>query len=1497
MELINNFKKTLFENGNLPSKVTVKNYLADINKFVRWYQGNYHKPFPPSALPKELVDSYLNQVNISSPRSAKRYSSSLRKFFSYLLTEGIITYNPLSLPQAAGKIRDPWYLKDFQNFLYSSSASSLTMKNYVTDVRQFLNWTSEVTMPGMAGENQDQVFANIGSAIIEEYKNRLLHEAALSPLSVNRKLSSLRRYIAWAAGRGIIRKDTEVSPSIAIEKSVYDSEASEPPFEGLGSIPESFDALKDFPTPQAGSEPIKPARSRFAPFRLFSKSKTAINFIFDSLVIMSIVKGIEAMKYNLWKATGREVFAPIKTILDSNTTQEMPTPSFSAPPSAVDRFVTMNNRQAAFNAGSFHSVSKSVYAPLKISTGALPFGKRLLYTIRHIRPNWYKKYHTYPVAHYIHFAVALVFATFIGFSIYKAFTDVPEQKIVAVASKAAPSRLISFQGRLQDTANNPISQESIVRFAIYSSQAAPNSTFLWQEVQTVTPDETGSFSTILGRKNKISQDIFVDNPHLFLGISIGSAPELEPRAELANTGLTKNAQELQGLKPITGNNAQTENVILALDSSGNLTIGGSANPIFQATGGEFRLSGQRLVLATNEGSNTNIELNPDGTGIIDVQKPLQNTSNNNNLISALGAVEVNDNFAILATSSAQSALIINQNSTGDLISATTVGSAKFSVNNQGSGSFAGDLSVLGNNLSTVSGTFNIANQNTLYLNIGGAATSISLGSSSGTTTINHALTVSGPIKAKGGIIIPDLPAGSIPFIGASNQLTADNANLFWDSTNKRLGVGTGTPTFKLDVRDSQASGGVAQIANIAAGNTTVGLNLKLGTTTAPQSGNRWINFMDGNGTILGKIRGNNNTNSITFDSNGGDFAEYFIKANPSESIGPGDLVCYSKSQGVEKCSSGSNGILGIYSDNAGFVGAGGHENDPSYVLVGLIGQLKLKISSASKEIQPGDPIAFSADSGLGTKAIKAGQIVGRALEPFDPSSGPKAIRVSLNVSWYDPVAVLMDDGKLAVAFDNTQETTNVDKLDEKLVLSIQNFVNTLEAGVLEIQHISVQSLTVATEDIKIGTKTLRDYITGIVNEILDKRLAEDKNKTIVVVSPLAQVSVDASTSATLEAPEETNETKETSPAASVSSVPSVSSSSSGNITNITNIYNTISSPSAALTPTVQPSPSASPSATPALSPVPYTPTPSPEASPSAAPPTLISENANERKETNETKETITSVSSVPSVSLNTSYANVATFSAELSYVPNLKTDFGNFEQGLIALGPTSLTDTSINGILSVNGSLKISENSIDAIGTNLDLQPLKQGNLSIMGGLVTIDTQGNLTVEGNATFVKDVTVKGKFASNIIAPIPGQDLVLGLDDKEGKAKVEVKNSSGSGVLAVNQLGDIISSGSAQFKNFKIIRGVQADTSFTETVSDGSAGSAVITTNETERTIITPFVLESSLIYITPVTDTKGINPYIARQTIHNPSIGSRGSFTIQIPSAASSDIKFNWVIVN
>ena len=260
-------------------------------------------------------------------------------------------------------------------------------------------------------------------------------------------------------------------------------------------------------------------------------------------------------------------------------------------------------------------------------------------------------------------------------------------------------------------------------------------------------------------------------------------------------------------------------------------------------------------------------------------------------------------------------------------------------------------------------------------------------------------------------------------------------------------------------------------------------------------------------------------------------------------------------------------------------------------------------------------------------------------------------------------------------------------------------------------------------------------------------------------------------------------------------------------------------------------------------------------------------------------------------------------------------------QGLMVLGSTSVADISVAGQLSISGSLILADNSINVLGSPLEIQSLRQGIITMMGGLVSIDTDGNLNVGGNAYFAKDVSVKGKLTTNLIAPVHGSDLVIQLPGSDGdnsqtninnanlaseqavnKTGLTIKNASGSGVLSINNLGDLIASGTAAFKDIavgslNIVRRASADTSAIDTVASGSAGLGTITQGYTTRTIYSPYVKENSLIYISPASQTNLAVPYLARQTAEDPTQGIQGSFTVEIPSITNEDVIFNWWIIN
>jgi len=89
-----------------------------------------------------------------------------------------------------------------------------------------------------------------------------------------------------------------------------------------------------------------------------------------------------------------------------------------------------------------------------------------------------------------------------------------------------------------------------------------------------------------------------------------------------------------------------------------------------------------------------------------------------------------------------------------------------------------------------------------------------------------------------GLTLSTFTTGSIPFIGASGLITQDNANLFWDNSNDRLGIGTATPTVNVHINGLAA--GITELRIESDGSAT-------GTTE------ELIKFFGDNGTQTGEL--------------------------------------------------------------------------------------------------------------------------------------------------------------------------------------------------------------------------------------------------------------------------------------------------------------------------------------------------------------------------------------------------------------------------------------------------------------------------------------------------------------------------------------------------------------------------------------------------------------------------------------------------------------------
>ncbi len=277
-----------------------------------------------------------------------------------------------------------------------------------------------------------------------------------------------------------------------------------------------------------------------------------------------------------------------------------------------------------------------------------------------------------------------------------------------------------------------------------------------------------------------------------------------------------------------------------------------------------------------------------------------------------------------------------------------------------------------------------------------------------------------------------------------------------------VGIGTASPLNVLDVSGSAATAS-AMIRNTSTSAGIAGLAIKLSSTTLDTT-SRFINFLDLNSTIIGKINAANTT-TVAYSTNGTDFGEYFVK--DSSSFTPGDIVSTSANDITLTPTSYDPRMIGIVSNSAGFVG--GKEGD-NKVLVGLSGQVPVRIAATSAAISKGDFITSSTIAGKGMKATKPGFVIGKALEDWTPSHPAETIQVYINNIWADPNQQLAFDeaGNMTIAGTVTTVAPNSNQVSQNTtdLLNLQGSLQNLEGKVAtlsaQLANLQVQNDPAAT---------------------------------------------------------------------------------------------------------------------------------------------------------------------------------------------------------------------------------------------------------------------------------------------------------------------------------------------------------------------------------------------------------------------------------------------------
>lgn len=232
-----------------------------------------------------------------------------------------------------------------------------------------------------------------------------------------------------------------------------------------------------------------------------------------------------------------------------------------------------------------------------------------------------------------------------------------------------------------------------------------------------------------------------------------------------------------------------------------------------------------------------------------------------------------------------------------------------------------------------------------------------------------------------------------------------------------VGVGTVAPANRLHVRDDRPGDGsstndhVAFIENRNTGTSSV-LALRV-NRAAPNGNNNFVTFF-GTGGPVGRIEGFGGSVRVT--GPGADYAEWVPRADPSEALEPGDVVCFGARGASRRI--GASSAVAVVTDQALVAGNDPGDDRQRHALVAFLGQVDVRTRGP---VRAGMLLVASGDHDGCATAIEEedlrprdlSRVVGRAIDG-DASEEVRRVRCLVAV---DPGGTRAVAAKMAERLD------------------------------------------------------------------------------------------------------------------------------------------------------------------------------------------------------------------------------------------------------------------------------------------------------------------------------------------------------------------------------------------------------------------------------------------------------------------------------------------------
>jgi integrase/recombinase XerC len=167
------------------SSVTIKNYLCDLNYFVKWFELHTEQKISPDKItPTDLRDykHYLSEVLLLKPKTVNRKLSSLKSFLNWACTEELIPDHrtprvPQPIPEE--KVGPQWLNRNEQHSLLRIVEQGKNKRD-LTIIQLFLNTGLRVSELCSLMWNDIQINNRKGSLIVRSGKGGKRREIPLN---------------------------------------------------------------------------------------------------------------------------------------------------------------------------------------------------------------------------------------------------------------------------------------------------------------------------------------------------------------------------------------------------------------------------------------------------------------------------------------------------------------------------------------------------------------------------------------------------------------------------------------------------------------------------------------------------------------------------------------------------------------------------------------------------------------------------------------------------------------------------------------------------------------------------------------------------------------------------------------------------------------------------------------------------------------------------------------------------------------------------------------------------------------------------------------------------------------------------------------------------------------------------------------------------------------------------------------------------------------------